>query len=86
MEIVDKNVVTLSYLPGDQVRLHFTTAGDLAEQHFEAAFLESLLDRYRISSNKTLGAYLFSGFLDWGLIRKRGLLEAGGSLNFFVFH
>ena len=31
-------------------------------------------------------AYLFSGFLDWGLIRRgRGLLEAGDLLNFCVF-
>ena len=45
VEIVDKDVVTLSYLPGDQVRLHFTAVGDLAEQHLEAALLEGLLDR-----------------------------------------
>ena len=47
-------------------------------------------DTYRISSNKPPGAYLFSAFLDWGLIGKgggggKGLLEAGSLLNFCVF-
>ena len=55
VKIVDKHVTTLSYLPGDQVRLHFTAVGDLVDNHLETAFPEGKISGVQtLKNNKTM--------------------------------